>query len=178
MSKGKDSPVWRTDIDVEKLIYLYTVENLSLHSIQKETGIDRSVITRRLKASGIEIVKKPRCDKSKDNTPAKNKLFYKYRMQAQRRDIEFKLKYKDFLRIINEHCHYCGSEHSNREVTKSGHVLMYNGIDRLDNEQGYVLGNVVPCCRFCNQMKSDLSYDLFANQIKKIYEHILNNRIN
>lgn len=176
MSSGEKNGMWRADIDVEKLIHLYTVENLSLHSIQKETGIDRSVITRRLKANDIEIVKKPRCDKSKDNTPAKNKLFYKYRMQAQRRNIEFKLKQKDFLQIINEDCFYCGSEHSNREVTSSGHVLIYNGIDRLDNTKGYVLGNVVPCCRFCNQMKSDLSYDLFANQIKKIYEHILTNQ--
>jgi hypothetical protein len=171
VANGNKNGMWRNDIDEKELIRLYTIENLSINSIQKLTGIDRGVITRRLKNNNIEIVKKDRSDKSKDNTPAKNKLFYKYRMQAKRRNIIFNLKQKEFLQIINKSCFYCGKEASNKEITSSGHVLSYNGIDRIDNTRGYELDNIVPCCKFCNKMKNDLSYDMFINQIKSIYEY-------
>lgn len=172
MSSGEKNGMWRFDIDEEEIVRLYTIDNLSLHSISKKTGLDRGTITNRLKKNNIEIVKKPRCDKSKDNTPAKNKLFYKYRMQATRRNIKFNLRQYDFLRIIEQNCFYCGNEPSNRETTTSGHILSYNGIDRIDNNRGYESDNIVPCCKICNSMKSDLSYDLFINQMKQIINHI------
>jgi len=171
MSKGIQSSTWRTDIDNELIVKLYTVDKLNIYTICQQTGYDHGVIERHLTANGIKIEKRPRSDKAKDNTPAKNKLFYKYRMQAKRRNIEFKLKQKDFLQIIEQKCFYCGAEHSNTEITPSGHILLYNGIDRLDNTRGYELDNVVPCCKICNHMKSDLPYDVFKEQIKKVYEY-------
>jgi len=38
---------------------------------------------------------------------------------------------------------------------------IYNGLDRIDNEKGYLLDNVTPCCKICNQAKHALSLDDF-----------------
>lgn len=169
-ASGNKNGMWR-EVSIEQIIKMYTEGNMSLTAIAKELGCDRGTVKRRLEYNNIPLEKKPRSDKSVDNTPAKNKLFYKYRMQANRRNIEFKLKYKDFLEIIEKYCFYCGSPSSNTEITPSGHILKYNGIDRIDNAKGYVDNNVVPCCKICNQMKSNLGYDEFIEQIDKIHKH-------
>lgn len=39
-------------------------------------------------------------------------------------------------------------------VVNNGDAEQYNGLDRVDSNLGYVAGNVVPCCRWCNQAKS------------------------
>lgn len=169
-ASGSKNGMWK-EVNVEQIIEMYTVKNMSLTAIAKELGYDRGLIKRRLEMNNIPLERKPRSDKSADNTPAKNKLFYKYRMQAKRRNIEFKLKYKEFLEIIEKDCFYCGSTSSNTEITPSGHILKYNGIDRVDNTKGYVVNNVVPCCKICNQMKSNLGYDEFIGQINRIYNN-------
>lgn len=172
-ASGKDNGMWRSDLDIDLIVDMYSNQNMSIRAIGKELGIDHGVIRRRIESLNLPIERKPRSDKAKDNTPAKNKLFYKYRMQANRRGIEFKLKYHFFLDLIKQECFYCGATNSAREVTPSGHILEFNGIDRVDNTSGYVEHNVVPCCKTCNQMKSDLDYSVFTNQIKCIYERML-----
>ena len=48
-------------------------------------------------------------------------------------------------------CHYCNK--------KLG-LVAGHGLDRKDNDKGYILDNVVPCCKICNETKSNkLSYD-------------------
>jgi len=56
--------------------------------------------------------------------------------------------------LLNNHCHYCGSE-----VT---------GLDRVDSGKGYHADNVQPCCRDCNVAKAQLSYDDFISMCKTI----------
>jgi hypothetical protein len=51
--------------------------------------------------------------------------------------------------------------------------FIHNGIDRVDNEIGYVRGNSAPCCTICNRMKRELSYSGFLNHVRKIYEYSL-----
>lgn len=169
-AKGINNGMWRDDLNVDKIIDMYNVQNMSMNAIAIELNVDNNTIKRRLEENNVEVIRKPRSDKSPDNTPAKKKLHYKYRMQAKRRNIEFKLPYQEFTELTQQKCHYCNSDYSNTEITSSGHVLKFNGIDRVDNTRGYTLDNVVPCCKICNQMKSDLGYDVFVNQIKRIYE--------
>ncbi len=46
-------------------------------------------------------------------------------------------------------CHYCTNK-----LPSTGY-----GLDRMDNSKGYLLSNVVACCKKCNYMKGDyLSY--------------------
>ena len=46
-----------------------------------------------------------------------------------------------------------------------------SGIDRFDNDNGYIISNCVPCCWMCNNMKSSYTDKEFMNQINKIYNH-------
>ena len=48
--------------------------------------------------------------------------------------------------------------------------FLYNGIDRKDNNIGYIIENCVSCCGICNRMKMDMSYDDFLNHIRLIYK--------
>lgn len=42
----------------------------------------------------------------------------------------------------------------------------YNGIDRVNNDIGYIKNNCIPCCKICNRAKNSMSYDDFLNWIK------------
>jgi hypothetical protein len=41
----------------------------------------------------------------------------------------------------------------------------FNGIDRVDNSKGYILGNCVPCCSWCNRAKADGTLAKFMDWI-------------
>lgn len=67
--------------------------------------------------------------------------------------------------LIIQPCNYCGSLPN-----------PYNGIDRVDNSIGYELGNVVPCCKYCNSAKSTKTLEEFKDHILKIYTHFIKNQ--
>ena len=79
-----------------------------------------------------------------------------YKCSARGRNIIFLLTKDEFKSIWNKPCFYCTS-HEN-----------INGIDRIDNTQGYFLTNCTPCCVICNKMKGKLSKSLFIMQAKRI----------
>lgn len=61
------------------------------------------------------------------------------------------LSLKDYAAVVSaDRCHYC-----------AGPLPKYSsGLDRKDNDIGYTLSNVVPCCQGCNRIKSNLlTYD-------------------
>ena len=60
-----------------------------------------------------------------------------------------------------------------RNSTKLNHpvydTFLWNGIDCIDSSKGYVEGNVVPCCKSCNEMKSSKSSEDFLRQVEAIH---------
>ena len=66
---------------------------------------------------------------------------------------------EDFKNLSQKNCHYCDSVPSNKtrlHTSKTYDIseyFIYNGLDRVDNSILHMLSNVVPCCRWCNQMK-------------------------
>jgi hypothetical protein len=73
---------------------------------------------------------------------------------ASRRNkkIPVELPYEYFLRFIAiKSCHYCDGDISWREYGKGPYNL-----DRKDNDVGYVIDNIVVCCKRCNYAKSNL----------------------
>jgi hypothetical protein len=101
-----------------------------------------------------------------DNLSAKHEIFGDYRNRAKKRGFDFLLNFEDFLRIIEDKCHYCESSHSN---CKNGYN--YNGIDRVDANVGYIFSNVVSCCRTCNIAKSDMPLSEFLGWVERVYTH-------
>ncbi len=106
-----------------------------------------------------------------------NRLFYGYQKSAIKRDIYFDLNKEEFKLLTQQKCYYCDSPPSNiaKSKTLNGDYI-YNGIDRVDNDKGYIIENCVPCCKMCNKMKINFSKIDFFNRIKEIYnKHLKKN---
>ena len=63
--------------------------------------------------------------------------------QATKREKTFLLSEEEYTTLIAQMCHYCNGKIGEKGI----------GLDRLDNSQGYILTNIVPCCGRCNQIK-------------------------
>lgn len=79
-----------------------------------------------------------------------------YRYRAANKAIPFTLDFLEFKELIQRDCIYCGSSPDNLYKGARGYRMPYQGLDRLNNSEGYTLENVVPCCEKCNAIKSDL----------------------
>lgn len=93
---------------------------------------------------------------------AQNKLFYRYRWAAKKRGLVWKLSETAFRKLALDVCHYCGDSPKQIHRTEDGNGdFVYNGVDRKDNEIGYVENNCVSCCKQCNFAKRNLNYPDF-----------------
>jgi len=125
-----------------------------LHGKVKSCGCLRQEIMAKIGSLGLN--RKP------FGHAAKHATFDVCRRRAERRGIAFCLTETEFLSITSLNCFYCGSPPAN--VSKSGVYngdYVYNGIDRVNSELGYVVGNCVPACIICNRAKSDLPLEEF-----------------
>lgn len=110
-----------------------------------------------------------------EGAAARNRLLKEYQSAAEKRGLIWDLSEEDFDYLIKSDCHYCGIK-PNAEFTvmRSGKRvpsgLIYNGIDRVENNTGYKKDNVVPCCKLCNRAKSVLSYDDFVSMCSRVAE--------
>lgn len=96
-----------------------------------------------------------------------NETYNNYKRSAATRGFVFELNKEQFKDITSKHCHYCNSEPSNKlERLASNGAFVYNGIDRLDSNVGYIPNNIVPCCSTCNQMKMEMSRQEFLDHIR------------
>jgi predicted nucleic acid-binding Zn ribbon protein len=64
---------------------------------------------------------------------------------ARRRGHEWTIGLEEYVKLVSLPCHYCY-----RPISETG-----SGLDRKDNERGYLLDNVVTCCCRCNRVKMD-----------------------
>lgn len=101
-------------------------------------------------------------------------IFYRgIKLSARNRGLEFSLSENDVKNLSKKNCYYCGC--SPYQVIKVrnrfGFDYIYNGIDRVDNSKGYIIKNVVPCCKKCNQAKMNLTIDEFKSLIVSIYKN-------
>jgi hypothetical protein len=98
----------------------------------------------------------------------KTNIFHGYRKNARKRGIQFDLTLEDAVRLFQALCHYCGAPP--RPLRRKGLYGEYvaNGIDRPDNNNGYVRGNMVPCCTTCNLAKSTMTVAGFLRWVSRI----------
>lgn len=90
------------------------------------------------------------------DTRVSNRKYSSYKYSAKRCRNEFRLSKLDFFSFYNKECVYCGSK------------IDGIGIDRVDNNIGYIYNNCVPCCKHCNWAKSNLLLKDFIEHINKI----------
>jgi hypothetical protein len=83
------------------------------------------------------------------------------------RNREFNVDINSFTKLVTARCYYCGAA-----PFKKTHVgkKFRNGIDRINNNLGYIDNNMIPSCWNCNKMKGKLNQDIFLNKIQKIIQ--------
>lgn len=105
-----------------------------------------------------------------------NCLFSRYKINAKIKNVSFNISKDCFKKLTKQNCYYCNRKPSksitNSSVKCNGSYI-YNGIDRVDNNLGYELTNVVPCCSICNYAKRNLTYADFISWIKRAYKNIV-----
>jgi hypothetical protein len=97
--------------------------------------------------------------------PAHNKEYYQtpkgkyaaYKAGAKRRGLTFDLSCEMFSSLLKKSCRYCG-------------ISPANGVDRIENNEGYVLDNCAPCCCWCNRAKGVETEDEFVEQCARVTE--------
>lgn len=100
---------------------------------------------------------------------ARNACLCATKARARQRGLEWALSEDTFDKLSRANCYYCDTSPANKcKQWKS--VFVYSGIDRVDNTKGYVDGNVVSCCRRCNEWKHAMTVTDFLTQARKIVE--------
>lgn len=106
---------------------------------------------------------------------AKLIAFRSYKAGAARRGYTWAISFDDFLRLTSSPCHYCGelwSVETGRN-TKINGTYKRNGIDRQDNNIGYVLDNCVPCCWPCNGLKKAQDETEWLSEVIQTAAHLM-----
>lgn len=122
--------------------------------IRKKSGQNRY----RFKTNPEALARKRAYDKS-DKGIYKRYINECKRRNRLKRGLQMKLTLEQFSSLINSSCHYCGTENC-------------RGVDRVDSNGSYIVENCQPCCKICNEMKSNRTQQQFFDHIKKI----VNNR--
>ena len=78
---------------------------------------------------------------------------------SRHRNLEVAITFEEFSKFVESPCKYCGEMEKRR------------GLDRVDNNKGYININLVACCKVCNYMKRNYTLEEFLNHAKKIHEH-------
>lgn len=123
--------------------------------------------------------KKGRCGNPKaPGQAAAHMLFVVYRYEANKRKLEFHLSEEKFLRLTKKNCTYCGIEPKQvyTGTGKKSSPYLYNGVDRIDNNMGYINTNVCPCCKVCNQAKHSMSILEFQEWVNRLVNFQLKRR--
>jgi hypothetical protein len=95
--------------------------------------------------------------------------FYAAITRSKNKNREFKVTKQQWIHVCKQPCTYCGIK-SSSSVSTNG-PMNVNGVDRLSSQGGYTLGNIVSCCKHCNQMKMDLPADRFLKHVKRIFNY-------
>lgn len=98
------------------------------------------------RSPGIKERYRARNDKNRD----KNKYKPKWRHQrlktnCKRRKLDLKINLEQYEHFLSKNCHYC-----DKNISKE----TGSGLDRIDNNKGYLIDNVVTCCGACNQVRN------------------------
>jgi hypothetical protein len=130
-------------------------------------GIHRSIIARILDKFGS----RRKFDKKRidyDSFKNTNEYGVHFAKLAKKRKIEFNLSDLEVESVVFKNCFYCDRKPNQYQYVFGKKI---NGIDRIDSQLGYIIGNVVACCGMCNGMKMGRDVDVFLDKIESIYNH-------
>lgn len=129
-----------------------------------ETEVTETPIEEPVKKEQVEPVKK---EHRKDNRPIISdvevaKKLVNIHSSAQSRNLEFNLTFEYVKKLLE----YTTCFYTNVQFTEDGPNA--RSFDRVDNDKGYVVGNVVACTIDINGKKNNLSIDEIVCLYKKL----------
>jgi len=83
--------------------------------------------------------------------------FRKYKMRGKSKGIKFDLTFEQVDKLITGKCHYCLKP-----------ATPFQGIDRRNNDKGYIKSNCVGCCSDCNYAKRTMTESKFKLYLERI----------
>lgn len=166
---GKEGSIWLCRCDCGKEVVV------SKHSLNTENTKSCGCYGDEVRLNNIKETKfKPK----EAGVAAFNNLYYGYKKRSKTRGKDFELTKEEFKILTKRECFYCGKPPSQRFGRDHyNQAYVYNGIDRLDNNIGYILENCVSCCSQCNFAKHSVSYDDFLIWVKVVYDNLKNKNI-
>lgn len=105
---------------------------------------------------------------------ARNAALSSIKQSAKIRNYAWDLEDEVVFKLMEEPCYLCGQRGGNNHKnsrSNGGGSYRYNGLDRLDNSLGYVMGNVAPCCGQCNLAKGRAPLQEFLSMCARITKH-------
>lgn len=110
---------------------------------------------------------------------ARNEVLDNYIRGAIKRGLLWTLSDDEFDELVTAHCQYCKRPPATiRESRRNTGNFTYNGLDRVNNQQGYTTDNVVTCCHICNRAKSDMTIEEFQDWIQDLSKAYFNDKAN
>jgi Zn-finger protein len=106
-----------------------------------------------------------------------NHLYRGKKQAAKIEGWEFELSFESFELLSHDPCKYCGREPSSKFSCHGKYgpkrscrgncppTFYYHGMDRVNNDMGYVAGNSVASCRSCNVGKKNFTVEQFIEHI-------------
>jgi len=148
---------WRKDNKPK--VQAYTKEYYS--SLPPDKKMNRSRVRAKLYLKHKDKIRSKQKErymsKRNDIESKKRGWFSVYNSQAKRRGIEMTLSKEEFESLVfDKHCYYCGS------------LNQLLGLDRKNNDIGYHIHNVVPCCSSCNFSKHTKTHEQFVSMCRTI----------
>ncbi len=109
-----------------------------------------------------------RYDKKKKDRSEFDRQVALFAQKSKKRGIEFSLTKEQVESLFLGDCYYCSAPPSTTKDKRLDRVVVRNGIDRINNDIGYVLENCVSCCYPCNWSKMDETMEDFLKRCKRI----------
>lgn len=134
------------------------------------------VISSHIKSCGCLSLETSKKNIPKNKLPIgkapENILYHNYKKSAEQRKYSFDLNRDQFINLIYQPCHYCNRLPQRIVRSVSGETILANGVDRINNDIGYVLENCVSCCSVCNRAKGEMTIVEFKSWIRDITSYL------
>jgi len=86
--------------------------------------------------------------------------YNEYKKRAENKSLLFELTTEEYNTITKSQCYLCGRESCEKYK---------NGIDRVDNNLGYIMSNVKACCASCNYIKKNMELGELFDKMTEIF---------
>lgn len=140
--------VARCECGTEKILYMTSLQNKSIQS--------------------CGCLAKDKYAKEKSRIDLEY-MFKRYKRESKANELSFELTPPEAFLMFQSPCFYCGMKDIK---VRKGKEIKLNGIDRIDNSQGYSCNNCVPCCVSCNSLKGAKSLEDLTFRVLGIKERL------